>query len=195
MTQTKITDGSPFSEWLQDMGYIDEDGVLTVDLRKARALFLQQDIQARKVNIESDFIGIAKDLWEVYKEQLWEPLKFDNFEQYLFSPEVDMSKTVGYGLKDLGLYLEEGLITEKWAMKVGTSKARTVLPKLKEGKDVEEWKAKAETLNNLDLMDEVAGHEIIRYSGTGPLLALIEEIRREKPVLLDSEVKMNVRTI
>ena len=195
MTQTKITDGSPFSEWLQDMGYIDEDGVLAVALREARALFLQQDIQSRLTDIEKNFIEIASDLWEVYRDQLWEPLKFNNFEEYLYSPEVDLSKAVGFGLKTLGMYREQGLLTDEWLLRVGTSKARTLLPKLKEGVDIEEWKASAEMLTNLDLMDKVAGHEIIRYSGTGPLLALIEEIRCEKPVLLDSEVKMNVRTI
>ncbi len=184
-----------FSAWLLDMGYLDEDGVLNVDMRKARALYLQQDIQARKQDIEKNFIQIAKNLWEVFREQLWEPLKFNNFEEYLYSPEIDLSKGVGYGLKSLGLYLEEGLIDEDWAMKVGTSKVRTLLPKLKEGEDVQEWMNKAEALTNLDLQDEVAGHEIIRYSGTGSFQALIAEIEREKPILLKSEVRMSVRTV
>ena len=50
-------------------------------------------------------------------------------------------------------------------------------------------------MTNLDLADEVAGHEIIRYSGQGQFNALIEEIERERPVLLKSEVKMSVRTV
>ncbi len=164
-------------------------------MREARALYLQQDIQTRKMDIEKNFIQIAKNLWEVYREQLWEPLKFNNFLEYLYSPEIDLSKGVGYGLKSLGLYLEEGLITEDWAVKIGTSKVRTLLPKLKEGENVQEWMAKAETLTNLDLQDEVAGHEIVRYSGTGQFQALIEEIERERPVLMESEVRMNVRTV
>ena len=184
-----------FSLWLQEMGYLDGDGVLTVGMREARALYLQQDIQTRKMDIEKNFIQIAKNLWEVYREQLWEPLKFNNFLEYLYSPEIDLSKGVGYGLKSLGLYLEEGLITEDWAVKIGTSKVRTLLPKLKEGENVQEWMAKAETLTNLDLQDEVAGHEIVRYSGTGQFQALIEEIERERPVLMESEVRMNVRTV
>ena len=183
-----------FSAWLQTQGYIDEDGVLTVGLREARALWLQHDIQARKGDIEKNFIQIAKSLWEVYKEQLWEPLKFNNFKEYLFSPEIDMSESVGYGLKSLGCALEEGLVDEAWALKVGTSKARTLLPKLKEGEDIEEWKAKAEILTNLDLQDEVAGHEILRYSGTGPLMSLIEELH-EKPAFWSGEVNLRVRTM
>ncbi len=191
MTESLSTD---FSLWLKDQGYVDEDGVLTVGVREARALYLQQDIQKRKADIEKNFIQIAKNLWEVYKDQLWEPLKFDNFEEYLFSPEIDLSKGVGYGLKSLGLYLEEGLIDEDWAMKVGTSKVRTLLPKLKEGEDIEEWMAKAETLTNLDLQDEVAGKDILRYSGTGPLMILIEELH-EKSAFWSGEVRMNVRTV
>ena len=191
MTESLSTD---FSLWLKDQGYVDEDGVLTVGVREARALYLQQDIQKRKADIEKNFIQIAKNLWEVYKDQLWEPLKFDNFEEYLFSPEIDLSKGVGYGLKSLGLYLEEGLIDEDWAMKVGTSKVRTLLPKLKEGEDIEEWMAKAEALTNLDLQDEVAGKDILRYSGTGPLMILIEELH-EKSAFWSGEVRMNVRTV
>ena len=190
----QIQTDNDFSVWLLDMGYLDEDGVLNVDMRKARALYLQQDIQTRKMDIEKNFIQIAKNLWEVFREQLWEPLKFNNFEEYLYSPEIDLSKGVGYGLKSLGLYLEEGLIDEDWAMKVGTSKVRTLLPKLKEGEDIEEWMAKAEALTNLDLQDEVAGKDILRYSGTGPLMILIEELH-EKSAFWSGEVRMNVRTV
>lgn len=183
-----------FQNWLQDCGYMDEDGVLTVGLREARALWLQHDIQTRKADIEKNFIQIAKNLWEVYREQLWEPLDFNNFEEYLYSPEVDFSKSVGYGLQRLGQYLEEGLISEEWALRVGISKARTLLPKLKEGEDIEEWMAKAEVLTNLDLQDEVAGKEIIRYSGTGPLPALIGELK-QRDEFWEGEVNMRVRTI
>lgn len=192
MGKKQIADA--FGLWMVEQGYMDSDGVLTIELRIARALWLQHDIQARKVDIESNFIQIAKNLWEVYRDQLWEPLDFNNFQEYLSSPEIDMSKSVGYGLQQLGLYLEEGLISEEWAMKVGTSKVRTLLPKLKEGVDVEEWMAKAEILTNLDLQDEVAGKEIIRYSGTGPLMSLIEELH-ERPAFWKGEVHLRVKTI
>lgn len=184
-----------FSDWLVAQGYCDEDGVLTVELREARALFIQQDIQTRKADIEKNFIAIAKDLWEAYREQQWEPLGFGNFEEYLNSPEIDISKSLGYGLRQLGQFLEDGTVDEAWALRVGTSKVRALLPRLKEGEDIEEWKAKAEELTVLDLMDEVAGREIIRYSGEGMLPALIEEIRREKPILWESEVSLHMRTL
>ncbi len=184
-----------FSLWLQEMGYLDEDGVLTVGMREANATFLQSSIVEHKNNIKKHFIALAKDLWRVYKEQYWVELGFSNFEEWLYSPEVDISKSQGYGLKNIGACLEEGLLDEEWLLKVGPSKAMTLLPKLKEGKDVEEWKVKAEELTALDLMDEVSGREIVRYSGMGLMPALIEEIRRIKPALWESEVKLHVRTV
>lgn len=183
-----------FSDWLRVQGYCDEDGVLAVELREARALFIQQDIQIRKADIEKNFIAIAKDLWEAYREQQWEPLGFGNFEEYLNSPEIDISKSLGYGLRQLGQFLEDGTVDEAWALRVGTSKVRALLPKLKEGKDIEEWMATAEVLSNLDLQDAVAGREIARYSGQGPLEELIKELRTKEEFWLD-EVSLHVRTL
>lgn len=193
MNQLQTSDPK-FHQWLLVQGYIDEEGVLTIKMREAKALWHQQNISQKRATIEHSFISIAKSLWEIYKNQLWVELGFSNFEEFLYSPDADFSKSVGYGLKELGLYLEEGLITEEWALRVGTSKVRTLLPKLKEGENIEEWKAKAEMLTNLDLQDEVAGREIIRYSGTGPLTSLIEELHSREE-FWSGNVTLHVKTV
>lgn len=195
MNQQLTTTNDDFNQWLETNGYVDSNGVLTVELDKCRALYLQQDIQNRREKINENFIEMASDLWEVFKGALWLPLGFNNYLEFLYSPEVDLNKTQGYGLKEIGKHREEGLLEDEWLRKVGVSKAITLLPKLNEGENVEEWKAKAEELTALDLEDEVAGREIIRYSGTGPFRALIAEIEREKPILLESEVRMYVKTV
>ena len=195
MSEQLTITNDEFTQWLTNKGYLDKNGELTCALREAEALWLQEDIQIHKADIKKNIVSVAKDLWRIYKNQYWVELGFKNFEEFLYSPDIDLSKSEGYGLKNIGGGIEQGLLDEDWVLKVGPSKAMTLLPKLREGENIAEWKAKAEELSTLDLMDEVSGKEIIRYSGAGPFQDLIEEIGRERPVLLQSVVKMHVRTI
>jgi len=195
MSEQLTITNDEFTQWLTNKGYHDKNGELTCALREAEALWLQEDIQIHKADIKKNIVSVAKDLWRIYKNQYWVELGFKNFEEFLYSPDIDLSKSEGYGLKNIGGGIEQGLLDEDWVLKVGPSKAMTLLPKLREGENIAEWKAKAEELSTLDLMDEVSGKEIIRYSGAGPFQDLIEEIGRERPVLLQSVVKMHVRTI
>ena len=195
MSEQLAITNDEFTQWLTSKGYLDKNGELTCALREAEALWLQEDIQIHKADIKKNIVSVAKDLWRIYKNQYWVELGFKNFEEFLYSPDIDLSKSEGYGLKNIGGGIEQGLLDEDWVLRVGPSKAMTLLPKLREGENIAEWKAKAEELSTLDLMDEVSGKEIIRYSGAGPFQDLIEEIGRERPVLLQSVVKMHVRTI
>jgi len=195
MSEQLTITNDEFTQWLISKGYLDKNGELTCALREAEALWLQEDIQIHKADIKKNIVSVAKDLWRIYKNQYWVELGFKNFEEFLYSPDIDLSKSEGYGLKNIGGGIEQGLLDEDWVLRVGPSKAMTLLPKLREGENIAEWKAKAEELSTLDLMDEVSGKEIIRYSGAGPFQDLIEEIGRERPVLLQSVVKMHVRTI
>jgi len=195
MSEQLTITNDEFTQWLISKGYLDKNGELTCALREAEALWLQEDIQIHKADIKKNIVSVAKDLWRIYKNQYWVELGFKNFEEFLYSPDIDLSKSEGYDLKNIGGGIEQGLLDEDWVLRVGPSKAMTLLPKLREGENIAEWKAKAEELSTLDLMDEVSGKEIIRYSGAGPFQDLIEEIGRERPVLLQSVVKMHVRTI
>lgn len=195
MTSMQTTNDSRFNEWLSVQGYIDPQGILTISLREARAVYCLEDIQRRKRNIERDFVEIAKDLWMVYKHQLWIELGFNNFIEFLYSPEVDITKSVGYGLKDAAMLLEEGVVTEDDMRGIGIAKMRILLPLLKEdANSKDEWLARAETLTSLDLEDAIRGYEVTRYSGQGMLSDLLREISEEE-VFWNGPVVLRIKTI
>ena len=185
---------TPFNQFLLSQGYIDEHGALTVSMREAQAAYCLHNIQQCKKRIEQNYIQIAKDLWLVYKHQLWIELGFENFVEFLYSPEIDMRKSVGYAWKDVGMLLEEGVITEDDVRGLGPSKIRLLLPVLREeSEDREEWIEKAKVLTTLDLEDEVRGHDIMRYSGRGMLEDLLREIS-EEPIFWEREVILTIKT-
>ena len=200
MNELVAINNEPFRKWLGEKGYLQLDtGEITVPLRSAQALWYQEDIMIRKSAIEENFIEIAKDLWCVYKEGYWAELGYDNYTMFLSGPDVDLSKSVGYALKTMGSMLEDGTIDEIQALSIGTSKMQTLLPILTNEEDKEvkqEWLDRAEVLNNLDLMDEVAGKEINRYSGSGLLEELLDELRIEsKEVFWNERVHLRIRTV
>lgn len=193
MEQKQITD--EFGLWLQDCGYMDSDGVLTVGLRKARALYIQICITADRTEIEKCFIRMSKNLWTFYSEGYWAELGYANFSEFLRAPEIDLVPSIGYSLKEIGKHLAEGLFSEKRALEIGPSKMRTLLPAIKDNPDnIDEWLDRATELNNLDLMDAVCGKEISRYAGEGPLEDLIIELRSREE-FWSGDVSLRVRTL
>ena len=197
MTQIQTNDDSRFNEWLSVQGYLDPQGVLTISLREAQAVYCLEDIQRRKENIRQDFIEIAKDLWLVYKHQLWIELGFNNFIEFVYSPSCDMRKSFAYSLKDLGMLLEEGVVTEDDVRGIDPSKMRALLPLLKDSNEDEEsraeWLAKAQTLTTLDLEDELRGHEIVRFSAMGMLADILIDLSSEN-VFWDNPVVLHIKT-
>ena len=197
MTDALTTDESSFNEWLQIQGYVDPQGVLTISLREAKAVYCLEDIQRRKENIRQDFIEIAKDLWLVYKHQLWIELGFNNFIEFIYSPEVNLTKSISYSMKDTGMLLEEGVITEDEIRGIDPSKMRALLPLLKDSNENEEsraeWLEKAKILTTLDLEDELRGYEIHRYHGVGLLEDLLRELSDE-PAFWEGQVALSIKT-
>ena len=194
--QIQAINEDQFNAFLEVNGYIDpRTGVMNIKLREAQALWLQQDIVTHKNTIETSFVSISLDLWEIYSQQLWAELDFRNFEEFLASPEVDLSKSVGYGLQKIGELIVTGVVSKDKAIEVGPSRMRTLLPVIKDQEQivVDEWLDKASELTNLDLQDEVAGHEIARYSGSGKLADIIEELRTRNE-FWEGEVYLHVRT-
>ena len=194
-----ISKNEVFHRWCTSKGYLSNAGELTVPLRSAMALFFSEDIQKHKDSIEESFVAIAKSLWVVYREAYWTELGYDNFTMFLGSPEIDISKSVGYSLCKLGQLLEQGVVEEQRALDIGTSKMRTLLPVIAEEKNEEvrqEWFNKAEMLTNLDLMDAVSGKEIQRYQGSGKLDDLLAELRESgHEVFWQGDVHLRIRTL
>jgi len=198
MNELITTDKDVFDAWLVVNGYVETDtGALNIPMRTAQALFLSEDIQKHRQDIENSFIAIARSLWTVFKEGYWVELGFANFKEFLSSPGVDIAASTGYGLKDIGKFIESGVVEEKEALEIGASRMRTLLPILnKEIPDEEkaEWLSKASELTNLDLLDEISGKEIIRYSGRGLLKDLIAELQQREE-FWTQEVNIHVRTV
>ena len=196
MTKVQTAD-QEFNAFLETQGYIDPEGVLTVSLREAKAIFYLEDIQQRKKNIRQDFIGIARSLWSVYRFQLWIELGYDNFVEFLYSPEIDFRKSLGYALKDCGMLLEEGIITEDDMRGIDPSKIRALLPLLKDGDEDEEsraeWLERAKILSTLDLEDEIRGREILRFRRTGMLEDILKDLS-EEDAFWESQVALFIKT-
>lgn len=183
-----------FDRWMYKQGYISPEGELFVELRDAQALYLQTCIHEDKVEIEKCFVRIAKNLWTFYSQGYWVELGFSNFEEFLRSPDVDIAVSVGYGLKEIGHLLEEGIFTEAQAMEIGPSKLRALLPAIKENPDnIEELLDKASELNYLDLIDEVSGKDVFYYRGKGKLPDLIDELRG-RPEFWEGDITLNAKT-
>jgi len=194
MNQQLTTTNDEFTQWLVANGYLDENGVLSIELREAEAQYRYSQIKEDKAEIEKRFTRIAKNLWLAYQKADWIPLGLDNFEQYLKSPDIDISSSSGYGLKDIGMYLEQGVFTEEKALEIGPSKLRALLPAIKENpENAGELLEKAAELNYLDLIDEVMGREISYYKGHGPLPELIKELEA-RPEFWEGDVTLNAKT-
>jgi hypothetical protein len=197
-TQLTVANGS-FNQWLLVKGYLDKNGELSIKLRQAQALYLQEDIVKHKETIEESFTAICENLWSIYKEQYWVELGFNNFTEFLASPEIDLPPSIGYGYKEIARLMEEGKLEKQRVKEIGPSKARTLLPVISKEDDeevVEEWLSRAETLNNLDLQDAVAGKEIQRYSGSGKLNDIIQELKvRGREAFWEEDVHLRIRTL
>jgi len=199
MNQQLTTTNDDFNQWLMVKGYLGEGGELTVSLREAEALYLQEDIQKHRATIENSFTSICEDLWTIFKKQYWVELGFSNFTEFLSSPEVDLPTSIGYSYKELARLMEEGKLEKERVKKIGPSKARTLLPVISKEEDeevIEEWLSRAETLNNLDLQDAVAGKEIQRYSGSGKLNDILAELHGEShQAFWKEDVHLRIRTL
>ena len=197
MTTQLTTTNEEFNQWLVKKGYLDENGVLTVKMREARALWLQEDIMKHRTTIENSFTSICEDLWAVFKGQYWVELGFNNFTEFLASPEIDIAPSVGYGYKELAKLISEGKLERAKVQEIGPSKARTLLPVIRNEDDeevIDEWLEKAQTLNNLDLQDEVAGKEIHRYHGSGKLDDILVALHKEE-AFWEEDVHLRIRTL
>jgi len=199
MTQLAIVNKDDFNEWLLSKNYVDTDGVLTVQLRQAEALWLQEDVQKHRATIENSFTSICEDLWVIFKGQYWIELGFNNFTEFLSSPEIDLPPSIGYDYERIGKLMSEGKLVKEKVKEIGPSKIRTLLPAIVGEEDesvVAEWIERAKTLNNLDLQDAVSGKEIQRYQGSGKLDDLLAELRKSgHEVFWQGDVHLRIRTL
>ena len=192
--QKQIAIHDEFSVWLEAQGYVSADGVLSVALRDAEALWYQTLIQEDREEIEKRFVRISRSLWAVYSQAYWDELGYDNFEQLLKSPGIDIAVSVGYSLKTIGQLLEQGTITEQQAVEIGPSKLRALLPAIKENpENINELLDKATELNYLDLVDEVSGKEVAYYRGKGLLTDLIQELKKREEFWV-GEITLSAKT-
>ncbi len=161
--------------------------------REQRATHLQNFIKWRRGKIKDEFIGMGIDLLEFYQSGLWTELQLDSFEQFLVTPEVNLSVSLGYDLVRIGALVATGFPAEKLA-KIGISNLRLILPKLEEGEDAEKWLDLAEELTWRDLDNEVHDKDTHTYSKTGPLTILIEELH-SRGEFWSGDVSLHVRTL
>jgi len=163
--------------------------------RELRIEAIEDEIVDHKKAITRSFVEVGKLLLEVYEESLFAEKGYDSFGQWLSSPEVDFSRSVGYDLIRIAKLIEVGFLPAQGIADIGVSKIRLLLPKIAEAPDdLQEWLYKAEILTWRDLKDEVAGRDGFSYFGRGMLSDLIAEMQ-ERDELWDTEVTAKVSTI
>jgi len=165
--------------------------------RESRIESIEQEINLHKQAISDEFIQLGRLLWEVHHNKLYLERGLNSFEDWLDSPDVDMSRTLGYDLIRLTNLIASGFPAHG-VVEIGVSKARLLLPILEnQPDDTAEWIAKAQTLSWRDLRREVRGdddYEDARYSGRGMLTEVVKDMKNY-PELWEHEVQVRVRTL
>ena len=169
--------------------------------REQRAIGLCNIIKWRKGRIANEFVGLGLDLLEMYDQQYWNELGYDNFVVLLTSPEIDIAATLGYDLVRIGKLVLRGSFPVQEMGQIGLSKMRLFLPIIEHPPEDEqewaEWVEKAKSLTWEDFRREVRGddnYEDARYSGRGMLTNIVTDLKKY-PELWEHEVSVRVRTL
>ncbi|MCD6429384.1 hypothetical protein J7L09_01680 [bacterium] len=127
---------------------------LSLKQKSKIAFELHQKIKKIKDNIAVSYIYLAKYLKEIKEKKLYKYLSYNSFEEYLSSPELQISHTKAYDLiriytkycEEFGVPLEE--MTAHWTV------IRETLPVVTK-ENYEEWLHRARELSRSDLKLEI----------------------------------------
>jgi len=115
-------------------------------------------IQA-KMNVAANYLMLGKLFREVRDLSLYKFLGYDDFNDYIGSPEVAFSRSKVYGLIQIhDLYVERLRVSQRDLLEVGNAKLLMLAPILeKDSGNKDEWIGKAKALSKSDLAIEIKG--------------------------------------
>jgi len=128
-----------------------------------------QRIKGRVLALRQTWIMLAEDLWEFHQAKLWADLGYENFEQWLAEPEVELGARYVYDLLAMWqqLVVQRGVEPSR-LQELQVSKVREVLPAIRRGiVTVDEGLSDASTLKRSDLEERYRGKSSDGYTA-GP---------------------------
>jgi hypothetical protein len=147
-----------------------EELVQTVRSEQERAVTAAYQLESAIVNnikaIRAQWARLAECLFQFDLHDVWQTLGYDSLNQWLAGPDIEMSRSMFYGLvRAYRTLVVEGGATIEQLARIDYSKAQEVLPAVRRNfVDVGTAIADAEVLSKSDLRE--------RYSGDGaPVLA------------------------
>jgi len=118
------------------------------------AFGVNSEIVACKMNIEANFIHLAKLLKRVRDEKLYLSLDHKTWESYLGDPDIAIGRSTAYKLiAAWELWVEKLSVPEPALLDIGSKRLGYIAPVV--SNDVEGWLSKARSLSLSDLLMEV----------------------------------------
>jgi len=132
------------------------------------------DISEKVTSVKKSFLELGFLFKENRDKKYYEALGYEKFEHFIGDPQVDMSRSMVFGLIQVHeLYVEKLQRPQDELVKAGVGKLLTIAPVVEENPD--EWIAKAQTLFRSDLKVEVAEAQGIEPSALPPAKDVEEE--------------------
>src|SRR4030066_1851451 len=125
---------------------------------------VNSEVIACRMNIEANFLRLARLLKQVRDEKLYRALDHLTFESYLGDPEIGIKRSSAYKLiTEYERYVLRLGVPETRLIGIGSKKLSIIGPVVERDKD--EWLDRAEALSSSDLIAEVRNAQ-----GKPPLL-------------------------
>jgi hypothetical protein len=109
-------------------------GIVPAEQRPQAMQQLDQRIDERIVAIETNFIGLGRELLIAYNNHIWEHmLDLRSWNEYVLSKQT--SPSVASDLMAIHTHLIPAGLTEEQLIRIGLSKVRQIIPLVREGMD------------------------------------------------------------
>lgn len=132
----------------------------------ALAYAAEDGIKETLENLRHGWARLAGQLYDFQHRRLWEALGFLTYEEWLASPDIDLSRREVYSLVEAWreLVVQRG-VAPKELEQLQVSKVRAVLPAVRQGRaELGEALADVRVLSKADLIEKYEGRP-----GTGPV--------------------------
>jgi hypothetical protein len=120
-------------------------------------------IVAMRHEVESTFLGLAKELYFFEKEKQYIEIGHPTFESYLADPDVDITRRLAFMLKGIyQTFVIEQKVQPVALLEAGTSKLEIIRPHVTE-ENIDDLLSQAKTLSRSDLRIAVGNMPEVEY--------------------------------
>jgi hypothetical protein len=159
-----------------------------IEKRAETAQDFENKLIELKKNIGENTWSLAEILKEVFDNEYYKELGYETFTLWLSSPEIDMSKQLGYRLVDMyKIYVVENKVKHAVLSITDYTKLSKILPIVKKDPSkMDEWLEKARLLRRSDLEREVRLATVIEQKEE---VAKVREIEKVEHPEVQTEAK------